>query len=187
MSSLVLADAVVPSKSCALLKNAALVFGGSMLLALSARVNFPIGPVPFSAQTFAVCLLGALLGGKRAALSVLTYLAEGAMGLPVFASGAGLLYMAGPTGGYLAGFIAAAYLTGCLAERGWDRAMTSTLAMMLAAEALILLCGFAWLSVLAGAKAALFAGVLPFLAGAVLKSCLATALLPSAWKLIRRV
>jgi len=113
------------------------------------------------------------------------YLAEGAMGLPVFCSGAGLAYMAGPTSGYLLGFVAATWLIGSLAERGFDRKMGSTLLMMLAGEAVILSLGMIALSAFFGTRhaALITASLLP---GAALKALFATALLPSAWKFLRR-
>ncbi len=109
--------------------DAALILGASLLIALSARIAVPVpfSPAPITGQTLAVLLVGALLGSRRGALSVLAYLAEGAMGLPVFAGGgAGILWLLGPTGGYLFGFIAAAFVTGWLAERGWDRRFVTT-------------------------------------------------------------
>ncbi|HBF34941.1 TPA: biotin transporter BioY [Candidatus Sumerlaeota bacterium] len=186
MASLVLADALVPARSNTLLKNAGLVIAGSFLLALSARVQFHVGLIPMTGQTFMVCLLAAVLGTKRGLACMLAYLTEGAMGLPVFCNaGAGLAYMAGPTSGYLLGFIAATWLIGTLAERGFDRNVGTTFLMMLAGEALILGPGMVSLSAFLGMHASnvITIGLLP---GAILKALLATALLPSAWKLCRR-
>ncbi len=124
----------------ALLYDLALVLGGSLLVTASARleVRLPFSPVPITGQTFAVLLLGAALGARRAAATLLAYLAEGAAGAPVFTGGAvGIAHLLGPTGGHLAGFVAAAYLTGTLAARGWDRRPATTLAAMLAGNALI--------------------------------------------------
>lgn len=178
----------------ALAYDAGLVLGGSILLALSARVSFHVGPVPITAQTLAVVVLGALLGSRRGALAVLAYLAEGAGGLPVFAEGVGLPYMLGPTGGYLAGFVPAAWLAGYLAERGWDRRMGTTLLAMAAAHALIYVFGLAWLACWMamspdwqGLNHMFVVGLYPFLPGDVLKVCLATALLPSGWRLLGRI
>ena len=108
-------------KRWAALYDIILVVGGSFLIALCAQ--FAIGwPIPVTGQTFAVLMIGALFGARRASLSILTYIMEGAVGLPVFAHGrSGLTVLLGPTGGYLVGFIAAAYVVGLLAERGWDR------------------------------------------------------------------
>jgi len=123
------------SRALARLYDLGLVLSASAFIAVSAHltVRLPFSPVPVTGQTFAVLLTGALLGRQRGAAAVLAYLAEGLAGLPVFAGGmSGLAYLLGPTGGYLLGFVAAAYLTGALAERGWDRQpLTTALAMVL--------------------------------------------------------
>ncbi len=166
--------------------DAALIVSGSLLLALSAQLAIGF-PVPISAQTFAVLLIGALLGPKRGAICVLAYLVEGAMGLPVFAQGkAGLVVFLGPTGGYLVGFIAAAYIVGLLAKKGWDRRFLTTFLAMLIGSSVIYLFGVGWLSCLVGAKQALIAGLYPFVVGDILKALLAAMLLPAGWKLLER-
>lgn len=168
--------------------NATLAVAGSVLLAVTARLSFtlPFFPaVPVTAQTFAVLLLGALLGPKLAVATVGLYLLEGATGLPVFARGGGLPYMIGPTGGYLAGFLAAAWTVGTLARRGWDRRFLSTLAAMSLGTLLILGLGAAWLAVLLGPGRALSAQVL-FLPGAIVKILAAALLLPVGWKMLGR-
>jgi len=116
---------------------------------------------------------------------VLTYLAQGAMGLPVFAAGAaGFAYLAGPTGGYLLGFVAAAYIVGLLAEKGWDRYVVSTVLAMVLGTIAIYLTGLAWLSVYVGTDMVLQLGLYPFIAGAILKIAIASLVLPSGWKLL---
>ncbi len=170
----------------ALLFDFLLLCGGSMLLALSAQltVHLPIGPVPITGQTFAVLLVGALLGSVRGGLVVLLYLAEGLSGLPVFAGGgAGPAVLLGPTGGYLFGFVPAAVVVGFLAERGWDRHFATTLAAMTMGTGAIFLCGLAWLAVLQLSGNLLAIGLLPFLPGAVLKIVAAALLLPLGWRL----
>jgi len=160
----------------------AITLAGSLLIALSAQISFtlPFSPVPFTGQTFGVLLAGTLLGSRRGALAVMAYLAEGASGLPVFAGGAfGPAYFFGPTGGYLLGFIPAAYVSGWLAERGFDKRVWSMALAMLAGTAVILTLGAAWLAVLVGAERALTLGVLPFLAGDVVKILAATLALPA--------
>jgi biotin transport system substrate-specific component len=183
------ADILRPAaKRQALVYDAALVLGGSLFIASSAQValRLPFSPVPITAQTLAVLLTGALLGSRRGALSLLAYLAEGAMGLPVFArGGAGLPYMLGPTGGYLAGFVAAAYLTGWLAERGWDRRMASTALAMLVGNVALYAPGLVWLAAFVGASKALTLGFYPFVIGDLLKLALAMTLLPAGWRLLR--
>ena len=168
--------------------NVTLAVAGSVLLAVSARVSFtlPFFPaVPVTGQTFAVLLLGALLGPRLGSATVGLYLLQGAAGLPVFARGGGLAYMAGPTGGYLAGFLAAAWTVGTLARRGWDRRFLTTVAAMSLGTVLILGIGAVWLAVLLGPARALSAQVL-FLPGAVLKILAAALLLPIGWKLLGR-
>src|SRR5215813_12441455 len=112
-------------------RSVALVFAFSLLTALAAQVSIPLLPVPITGQTFAVLLTGALLGSRLGAAALITYLVEGACGLPFFAGGtAGLGVLLGPTGGYLISFPAAAYITGAFAEHGWDkRFITAALAM----------------------------------------------------------
>lgn len=183
------ADMLRPAaKRAALAYDALLIAGGSLLIALSAQiaVRLPFSPVPITAQTLTVLLLGALLGRRRAALTVLAYIAQGLAGLPVFAGGAaGLAYLLGPTGGYLVGFVAAAWTTGWLAERGWDRRILSTALAMLIGNVVLYAFGLAWLSLYVGG-AALTLGLLPFLAGDLLKIALAAAALPAGWKALRQ-
>ena len=159
---------------------------GSLLLTISAKIQVPFWPVPMTMQTFVVLVLGVAYGWRLAGATVLLYLAQGALGLPVFAGGGGLAYMAGPTGGYLAGFLLAAVAVGSLAERGWARSAPSTLAAMLIGTAIIFGCGIAWLATLIGLPQAISAGLVPFLLSEAVKIALATALVPSAWRLMRR-
>ena len=159
---------------------------GSLLLTISAKIQVPFWPVPMTMQTFVVLVLGVAYGWRLAGATVLLYLAQGALGLPVFAGGGGLAYMAGPTGGYLAGFLLAAVPVGSLAERGWARSAPSTLAAMLIGTAIIFGCGIAWLATLIGLPQAISAGLVPFLLSEAVKIALATALVPSAWRLMRR-
>ena len=132
-------------------------------------------------------LFRSLFGRRRGPLTILAYLTEGALGLPVFANAmAGPAVFAGPTGGYLLGFVVAAFLVELLAERGWDRWLGSTFVMMILGTAVIFLCGMLWLSILVPWNQVFALGVLPFLPGALIKISLATLLLPSGWKLIQR-
>ncbi len=165
-----------------------LVLTGTILLALSAKVQIPMWPVPVTAQTFAVLLVGALFGAKRGTATVLVYISEGAIGLPVFAGPvAGLAYMSGPTGGYLIGFIAAAWIVGRLAERGWDRRFVTTVAAMALGTAAIFVCGMGRLAALGGPIYAVVEGLVPFIPGAIVKIVLAAALLPSGWKVLAKL
>jgi biotin transport system substrate-specific component len=172
-------------------RSALVVVGFSLLTAAAAQVVVPLPwtPVPLTGQTFAVLLTGALLGPRLGALAMLAYLAEGAAGLPFFRGGAGGVgHFAGATAGYLLAFPAAAYVTGALAERGWDRRYLPAAAAMALGSVVILACGWAWLALMFWTPAeAFWLGVAPFLPGDVLKIALAAAALPAGWALLRRV
>ena len=164
-----------------------LIVGGSLLLGLCAQltVQLPFSPVPVTGQTFAVLMIGMLLGARRGSLCVLAYLAEGTMGLPVFAMGrTGPAVLFGPTGGYLVGFAAAAYVTGLLAEKGWDRKVGTTILAMILGNVCIYAFGLFWLTCLTNIKTAVTVGLYPFVVGEVLKIALAVAILPTGWKLL---
>lgn len=170
-------------------REVALVLGGVLLIALSAQLQLvlPFSPVPISGQTFAVLLLAALYGSRRGLTTVVTYLTFGAVGLPVFAGGGlGVAKLLGPTGGYLVGFAAAAYVVGKLSERGWDRKPWTTAAGMIIGNGIIYAAGIVWLSKFVGWQAVLGAGFYPFLVGDAFKIALATILLPAGWKFIGR-
>jgi biotin transport system substrate-specific component len=182
------ADLLRPSeKRLAGFYDAALIVGGSLLIGLCAhiQVRLPFSPVPVTGQTFAVLMLAALLGSKLGSLAVLAYIAEGAAGLPVFAAGVGPAALLGPTGGYLFGFIAAAYVMGRLAERGWDRRFGTTILAMLLADLIIYAFGLLWLCFLTGfSTMVLTLGFYPFIIGDLIKIVLAAILLPAGWKLL---
>ncbi|MGQ0538134.1 MAG: biotin transporter BioY [Gemmatimonadaceae bacterium] len=183
----VIIDAVWPRAGVA--RDSALILGGSLLIALAAQLSIPLpfSPVPITGQTFAVLLLGALLGSRRGAATTATYLMLGVIGLPVFAGGAaGAARLLGPTAGYLVGYIPAAFAVGWLSERGWDRRPWSTAASMAVGNAIIYLAGALWLARFVGTDAVLRTGVLPFLPGDLAKILLATLLLPAAWRLVGR-
>jgi biotin transport system substrate-specific component len=173
-------------KISAVLYDAFIVVCGSVILALSAqvRVYLPISPVPITGQTFAVLMLAALLGSRLGVLAIVAYLAEGIAGLPVFANGMGLATLIGPTGGFLVGFIPAAYLVGRLAEIGWDRKVITTVAAMLVGEIVLYAFGVCWLAILTNIRIALTVGLYPFIVGDILKVVLAAAVLPAGWKLL---
>jgi biotin transport system substrate-specific component len=156
---------------------------GAALLALSAKVQVPFWPVPMTMQTLVVLLLGTAYGARLGVATVLLYLVEGAVGLPVFAgAGAGPGYMAGPTAGYLVGFVAAAWLAGTLAERGWDRSLVGVTAAMALGHALVFVPGIAWLATFLGTEQALAVGLLPFIGATVLKTLLGAGLMQAAWR-----
>jgi biotin transport system substrate-specific component len=179
----------LPDREKQWLRNIILAITGSIVLTLSAKFQIPFWPVPMTMQTFAVLVIAMAFGPRLGTATVLLYLAEGALGLPVFAGtpekGLGLAYMAGPTGGYLAGFVAASALVGYLNTRGWDRSFLTTLLAMTLGTATIFILGYAWLATLIGAEKAWLFGVQPFLLAAVLKIALAALSLPVLWKAIR--
>lgn len=168
--------------------RAALVVAlGSGLLALSAKVQVPLWPVPMTLQTLVVLLLGAACGWRLGTAAVAAYLVEGALGLPVFAgAAAGPLYLAGPTGGFLLGFLPAAALVGWLAERGLDRGPARSLAAMALGHAVIFAVGLAWLAVAVGPAKAWALGAMPFALATLLKTALAAALMQAGWRLAAR-
>lgn len=170
-------------------RQVGLVIGFSLLTALAAQVVIPIGPIPITGQTFAVLLTGALLGSRLGAMAMIAYLVEGASGLPFFSGGtAGLLHIMGPTGGYLIAFPAAAYITGAFAEHGWDRRFLTAAVAMAIGSAIIMLSGWAWFSVVmhTSPMLTLYATVIKFIPGDIVKILLAAAVLPSGWKLLKR-
>jgi biotin transport system substrate-specific component len=164
---------------------AALAVGGALALAISAKAQVPFYPVPMTLQTLVVLIIGAAFGARLAAATVALYLAEGLMGLQVFAGAfAGPGYIAGPTGGYLAGFLIAAALVGWLAERGWDRSLGLLLAAMALGHLVIFACGFGWLATSIGPENAWIGGVAPFFAATLVKTLLAWALVAAAWRAV---
>lgn len=172
------ADLLLPSLPAAL-RYTLLAVVGSLILWASAKVQVPFWPVPMTMQPMVVLLIGALYGPGLGVATILLYLAEGALGLPVFAGtparGIGIPYMLGPTGGYMVGWLFAAALAGWVVART-RRALPILLALA-AAMAIIYLCGFAWLAVAIGAEAAFAKGVVPFVLGDTLKIGLATAII----------
>ena len=153
------------------------VVAGTLLLTLSSYIEVPMIPVPMTMQTFAVVLIGALFGWKLGAITVLAWLGQAAIGLPVLSGGSGgPQVFIGPTAGYLFAFPLAAALVGYLAEHGWNgRRVALAFIAMLLGHTVCLFFGAAWLASLIGLKAAIAAGVTPFLLGAILKSALAAA------------
>jgi biotin transport system substrate-specific component len=153
-------------------KNVLIVSGASIVLGLFAHVSFPLpfSPVPVVTQSGVVLFFALLLGSKRAAASVLAFLGQAAVGLPVLAGGhAGLAAFSGPSGGYLFGYLAAAYLTGRIAERFSYRKLPAAVLSLTVGTAVILTCGALWLSTFLGWKQALLLGVAPFVIGDALK------------------
>ena len=181
--------AVIPRLG--ILADVLLVVAGMGLVAGAAQISFKIPgtPVPITGQTFAVVLVGAALGSARGFLSLSLYLFAG-MVLPFYASGAkGIDEITGPSGGYIIGFVAAAALTGFLAERGLDRKLFSAVGAMFIGTVIIYLCGLPWLATNLNVNFAktMEYGLNPFIVGDVIKLCIAGALLPTAWLAVKKV
>jgi len=170
-------------------RSVSLVVAFSLLTALAAQIVIPIGPVPITAQTFAVLLTGALLGSRLGAMAMIVYLIEGASGLPFFYGGhGGLAHLLGPTGGYLVAFPAGAFITGAFAENGWDKRFLTAVVAMVVGSLVILLAGWAWFMVLTHTPplAAFKVSVAPHIVGDIIKVMLAAAVLPTGWALLSR-
>ncbi len=170
-------------------RSVSLVFAFSLLVALSAQIVIPVGPVPITGQTFAVLSTGALLGSRLGAMTLIVYLIEGASGLPFFYGGSsGVAHLLGPTGGYLVAFPAAAFITGAFAEHGWDRRFLTAAAAMAIGSVVIMLSGWTWFSVVTNTPplTAFQLTVLKFIPGDIIKIVLAAAVLPSGWYLLKR-
>ncbi|MSQ30567.1 MAG: biotin transporter BioY [Dehalococcoidia bacterium] len=176
----------IPSTWPRALASAALVAIGVAILGLSAQfsVRLPVTPVPITGQTLGVLLVGAAYGPRLGLATGVAYVLAGAAGLPVFAGGfSGLAIFAKPSAGYLVGFLPAMALVGALAERGWDRRPTLTVAAMVLGNIVIYAAGVAWLQGFVGWERVWALGVLPFLLGDAIKIGVAAAALPLAWRL----
>jgi biotin transport system substrate-specific component len=167
-----------------------LAVGGALLITLAAKVQVPFWPVPMTLQTMVIFALAGAYGMRLAGATVALYLFEGAMGLPVFVGtpekGIGLLYMAGPTGGYLAGFLVMALIVGWAADRGWSRNPFKLGGAMLIGEFVMLTMGAVWIAVLFGVDKAFAWGVGPFIVTDIVKLAIAACLVPATWALLRR-
>ena len=174
MASPLIADVIRPANTkTAWIYDTALVAGFSLVIALGAQaaIPLPFTPVPVTLQTLAVLMAGCLLGSGRGALAVIAYLGEGFAGLPVFSGGtAGISHLLGPTGGYLLGFVAAAFIVGLLAERGAARSWLGTLVMLIVGNLVLYVPGVIWLGAYTGMDRAVSLGFLPFVVGDLLKT-----------------
>lgn len=183
----VIADVIPVSR----VRDVALVVGAALLTAVCAQivVFIPGSPVPITGQTFAVLLSGAALGARRGSLAMGLYLLLGLVGLPVYSDGgAGVEVVWGATGGYLVGFIVAAYVVGRLAEASLDRSLWKALPVFTVGSLVVFAFGVPWLAVAvdAGIWEALALGFVPFIPGGIVKALAAAALLPAAWRLVGR-
>ncbi|HVY21322.1 MAG TPA: biotin transporter BioY [Bauldia sp.] len=190
-----LAPSLLSGRSSAV-QELILVLAGTAVLYISGKISVPFYPVPMTLQTLAVMAIAAAYGMRLGTLTVLAYLAEGAVGIPVFTATppaiAGLTYFLGPTGGFLAGFIPLAVIVGYAADRGWDRSPVRLFGAMLVADVVLFALGFLWLALFAhvgqhtglGFASAFKNGVVPFVLGDLLKIALASALVPAVWGLV---
>lgn len=177
-----------------LVLDVVLVAAGAALTALAAQLVVPLWPVPVTGQTLAVVLVGLSLGAVRGGLSMALYAVLGIVGLPVFSeSSSGWGVIAGPTGGYIIGFIFAAVLTGWLAQRSWDRKWLRALLATLAGTVTTFVVGLPWLAAYLGAVGApndlntvLAAGLYPFIVGGIVKSVIGAGIISSAWFAVNR-
>jgi biotin transport system substrate-specific component len=187
-----LAAALWPNRSdgfTGALRAIVLVVAGTALLTLSAKIKLPLPYVPMTLQTLVVLLIGAAYGWRLGVATVIAYLGEGAAGLPVFAGPVGgLAPLTGPTAGYLFGFVAAAFITGWLSERGWDRSVLRLFVAMGMGHIVILAAGFAWLAfgTKLGVDKAWQVGVVPFVAASVIKNALGAVLIPAIRRIVDR-
>lgn len=159
--------------------------GAALLLGLAANISIPTYPVPFTLQSLAVLLIGAFLGRKLGALTILQYLFLGAMGLPLFANGSGgIMALASPSSGYLYGYIFSAYLAGFAAEKGFDRHFILGLIAFACAHQLLFVFGVVYLMgyMHISLIEALKVGYLPFVGVDAAKFIIATCVMFSLWR-----
>ncbi len=183
-------DILLPKEKFFAIKfEVVLLFVLSMMISFSAhlKIFLPFTPVPITFQTFTVLFISMLVGARRSLFIILIYIFQGIIGLPVFASGAGVRYILGPTGGYILGFLIGGYVVGFLAERGFDRDFYRTFIAMFLGNIIIYLFGVLWLSkFVTGIYKAIIVGVVPFIVVDVIKIIIAGFVLPLGWKFINR-
>lgn len=182
----VLADRLIARPTA--LTDALMITSGAALTAVLAQVVVPLWPVPVTGQTLAVLLVGATLGAWRGAASLGLYALIGIAGVPVFNSGAsGIAQLAGPTGGYIVGFVLAAYATGWCAQRQWDRGIVKAAVTMAVGTLVTFAIGLPWLAYTLDLNLSqtLSAGLYPFIPGGIVKAAIAAALLPLAWRMVQ--
>ena len=168
------------------IKNISLVLFGTLLLTLSSKVQVPFWPVPMTMQTFIVFIIGMAYGWRLAFFTLVAYLFEGALGLPVFAKGGGLLYLTGPTAGYLYGMTVAALVIGIFAELGYNESYFKSLISLLIGTFIIFLFGVGYLGSVIGYDKALAGGLYPFILSEFFKIGLAVVLIPSITRYVNK-
>lgn len=182
----VLADALPGARA----RDLALVVAGALFMVLMTQIAIPVpgSPVPITGQTLAVVTCGAALGATRGSLAMLLWATAGLF-LPVYSDGgSGLAHITGASGGYIIGFIVAAYAVGYLAERGADRKVAIAFASFVIGQLIVFGIGVPWLKVSAGMAwpEAIHDGFTIFIVGGLIKAAVAAAVIPSAWHLVRR-
>ncbi|MBI04746.1 MAG: BioY family protein [Pelagibacteraceae bacterium] len=166
--------------------NILLVLIGTLLLSISAKVQVPFWPVPMTMQTFVVFLIGTTYSIRLSFITLLIYLFEGAIGLPVFASGGGLAYLTGPTAGYLYGMAITVVLISYLADKGFSQTYFKTALMLLIGSVIIFSFGIIYLGSIIGFDKAIQAGLLPFIPSEIFKIALAVAIIPTINNIIKK-
>ena len=165
--------------------NVLLILFGTLLLTISAKVQVPFWPVPMTMQTFVVFLIGSTYGVRLSLLTLVAYLIEGAMGLPVFAAGGGIMYLTGPTAGYLYGMTIAAVVISCFANEGYSTSYLKSFISIIVGSAIIFALGVLYLGSIIGYNKAIQAGLLPFIPSELFKIALAVLLIPTLNKIIK--
>ncbi len=165
--------------------NLILILVGTLLLAISAKVQVPFWPVPMTMQTFVVFLIGMTYSVRLSLLTLIFYLFEGAIGLPVFASGGGLMYLTGPTAGYLYGMLISVGVISYLANKGYSTSYIKTFSALLIASIIIFSFGILYLGSIIGFDKAIQAGLIPFIPSELFKIALAVTIIPSVHNFIK--
>lgn len=168
-------------------RTAIMLLSGALLTALAAQISIPVpgSPVPITGQTLAVVLVGSTLGAHRGAMSLALYLALGLI-FPFYSDGdSGPEVLFGTNGGYLFGFVIAAYVIGWLSERGADRRLALAFLAFVSAQLIVFGLGLPWLKISADLawSGTISAGFTPFIVGGLVKAAIAAAAMPTAWKL----
>ncbi len=159
---------------------------GSLILAMSSKVQVPFWPVPMTMQTFVIFLIGMTYGIRLSFATVALYLFEGALGLPVFASGAGIAYLTGPTAGYLYGMLFASAAISYLSDLGFSKTYLKATFSLIIGSIIIFVFGIIYLGSIIGYQKAIAAGLLPFIPSELFKIALAVSLIPTIQKIIKK-
>ena len=167
------------------LTNLSTVLFGSILLIISSKIKIDLYPVPMTLQPLAVLMIAMLYGRNLATVTIGVYILQGLIGLPVFAYGGGLMYIFGPTGGFIIGFLISGIVLGELADRGWGKRFITSIVCMLLGLLIIYFFGILQLTLIKGFEYAILKGFYPFLIGDLYKLLIAGILVPYIWKLAK--